>query len=69
MKPSELVGKTITKAEIVGINDYDDEPYLYLTFSDGSEVLITATYGGYTGNSEDEYPAFIKISTANPPQT
>lgn len=58
---NELIGKTIKSASILGIKGYDDKPYLLLEFTDGTEVKIIATYGGYTGNSEDEYPCFILV--------
>jgi hypothetical protein len=57
----ELIGKKIVKAEIKGIESCDDKPYLFLTMDDGSIFKIIAEYGRYTGNSQDEYPRFIKI--------
>ncbi len=60
-----LVGKTITSAEIRGIKGYDDEPYLDLEFNDGTKVTVEASYGGYTGESEDEYPCFIGINSSD----
>jgi len=61
MEASNLIGKKIINAKIKGIPTCDDEPYLILEFDDNSIVTIKASYGGYTGNSEDEYPAFISI--------
>jgi hypothetical protein len=58
---SSLVGKTIVSATVVGIEGHDDKPYLDLVFTDGTTARIVATYGGYTGRSEDEYPAFIEL--------
>jgi len=59
---SDLIGKTIIKAEIKKISEmFDDEPYLFLTMDNGEIFKITADYGGYTGNSEDEYKRFISI--------
>jgi len=57
----ELAGKTIEKAWTQKNPDTDDEPYLFLKMSDGSEFEVSANYGSYTGNSEDEYPRFISI--------
>lgn len=69
----KLIGKTIIKAEILELYEhgyskepiskgqYDDEPILRLTMSDGSIFEIEASYGGYSGNSLDEYPAFISV--------
>jgi len=62
-KVNELKGKTINKAWIEGIKkSYDDEPYLFLEMKDGSVFQITANYGGYTGESEDEYPRVISVT-------
>lgn len=58
---SELIGKTITSAKITGVENCDDYPYLELEFSDGTKTVITASYGGYTGKSEDEYPCYISV--------
>ena len=41
--------------------EYDDEPFLDLEFTDGTSARIIAEYGGYTGKSEDEYPRFILV--------
>lgn len=62
-----LIGKTIVNAEYVGMLDYDDKPWLYLTFSDGSEFLVESNYGGYTGNSADEYPCFLRFEWTKQP--
>jgi hypothetical protein len=57
-----LVGKTIKCASIEALSArYDDMPILVLTMTDGSVVRVTAEYGGYTGNSEDEYPRWISV--------
>jgi len=74
---SPLIGKTITAAKVVGCkkmaakvvgckNESRDKPcdgenVLELTFSDGTGVTITGGYGGYTGESCDEYQEFIWI--------
>ena len=57
----DLIGKTIVDATVKKLAKHDDEGFLELKFSDGTEVLIVGTYGGYTGKSEDEYQTFIKI--------
>ena len=61
-KLDNLIGKTITKATVRGIAGYDDTPYLDLKFSDGTIATIIADYGGYTGDSEDEYQRFIDVT-------
>lgn len=65
---SELAGKTIKSAAIKKISEeYDDEPYLDIEMTDGSVYRVTSYYGGYTGNSDDEYPAFIGLSKIDVP--
>lgn len=60
--PDVLIGKTIKSAKISKISDeFDDEPYLDLEFTDGTKERIVAGYGSYTGHSDDEYPRFIYI--------
>jgi hypothetical protein len=70
-----LVGKTI-KSLIIRKREekqsdgeeYDDEPYLDIEFTDGQIIRIDATYGGYTGNSYDEYPVHIDLNEIAKPQ-
>ena len=62
MKLKDLIGKTITEAEIMKMPAYDDDGWLRLTFTDGTKAVIVASYGGYTGRSEDEYPTRIDIT-------
>lgn len=63
----ELIGKTIIEANIKKLpkdeynRDYDDKPILELKMDDGSIFEVISNYGGYTGNSEDEYPRFINV--------
>lgn len=66
MKAESLIGKTIVDAEYMKSPLWDDEPYLVLTFSDGTEATVFAAYGGYTGASNDEYPAFISLLNEKP---
>lgn len=54
-----MIGHTIEACSFRGIPGCDDVPFLDITFSDGSSVTLEASYGGYTGQSSDEYPAFI----------
>lgn len=75
---SFLIGKTIEKIEWVPIPcetaswkrpdacPYDDGDKLKLTFTDGSSIEILASYGAYTGNSEDEYPTFLSTYIKEP---
>ena len=61
MKTTDLIGKTITNVVKLAVANHDDEPALHLTFSDGTSYVIEASYGGYTGESEDEYIQGIYI--------
>lgn len=61
-----IAGKTIVRGTLMKRQEYDDEPYLHLEFSDGSDACVVASYGGYTGGSEDEYPAFISVMADRP---
>lgn len=62
MEFKDLIGKTITAATVKKLAKHDDEGFLELKFSDGTEAVIVASYGGYTGSSEDEYPTYIGIT-------
>lgn len=57
-----LTGKTISAATRMKKPEYDDEGWLRLDFTDGTHCVIVAWYGGYTGESEDEYPTSITIA-------
>jgi hypothetical protein len=57
-----LVGRRIIEANIVPRDGYDDVDLLILKFDDGTSANILATYGGYTGKSMDEYPAFVNVT-------
>ncbi len=61
MNFKDLIGKTITAATVKKLAEHDDEGFLQLQFSDGTEALIVAFYGAYTGRSQDEYPTYIGI--------
>ena len=62
MEFKDLVGKTIISAVQVSPHEgYDDQGCLQLEFSDGTKASIVADYGGYTGDSYDEYPTCIYI--------
>ena len=61
MKFKDLIGKTITGVTKKKVVDCDDNGFLELKFSDGSTALIVASYGEWTGESEEEYPTRILI--------
>ena len=62
MEYNGLIGKTITAATQKKLVDYDDSGYLELQFSDGTKVIVVASYGSYTGGSYGEYPTGIFIT-------
>jgi hypothetical protein len=66
MNAEFLVGKTIKSATFLKLKGYDDEPYLALEFTDGTTATISASYGGYSGASEDEYPSFVSVREGLP---
>ena len=61
MKIQNLIGKKIIGAKLQRPSNHDDQGFLKLNFSDGSECLIVAGYDFYTGNSLGEYPTLISI--------
>jgi hypothetical protein len=63
MEFKDLIGKTITDVKEMRKPDYDDEAWLRIDFSDKTYCVFAASYGGYTGKSEDEYPAYIAIQS------
>jgi hypothetical protein len=56
-----MVGKTVTSAQEMERTEFDDAGFLKLEFSDGTDCVIVSGYYGHTGNSEDEYPTWIKV--------
>lgn len=62
MKYKDIIGKTIASVTEMKKPQFDDEGWLRLEFTDGTACTIVSSYGGYTGNSEDEYPTFIGIT-------
>lgn len=62
MDYKDLIGKTIADVKKKKRIGFDDTGYLQLTFSDGTKATIVASYGDFTGDSEDEYPTGIFIS-------
>lgn len=56
-----LEGKTIMSAVYKKAVEYDDSGFLELNMSDGTSFIVVASYGGYTGESIDEYPTDINV--------
>ena len=65
-KFSDLSGKTIANAMQMKHPSCDDSGWLRLAFTDGSAFDIEACYGGYSGESVDEYPTLIFLKHADP---
>lgn len=55
----EMISKTIIRVIQLKLKGHDDNGFLRLDFSDGSHAVIEGGYGGYTGDSEDEYKTCI----------
>ena len=64
MNPNVLIGETIKSADIVchKKTGCDGENLLILAMKSGKTFYIEGSYGGYTGESCDEYPEYISIS-------
>jgi hypothetical protein len=58
----DLIGKTISAVTLMKKPAFDDVAWLQLSFTDDTSCVVAGTYGGFTGASEDEFPAYILIS-------
>ena len=65
MKIDDLVGKTITSVKRKKPIGFDDEGFLLLEFSDGTDALLVAGYADYTGDSVDEYPTYLALLSSS----
>jgi hypothetical protein len=61
MNIKSLKGKTIKDVKQKKKAGFDDEGFLVLYFTDGSQATIVASYGPYTGDSIDEYPSKVCV--------
>lgn len=62
IKPTELIGKTIARARIIGHQrGCDSKNLLVLEMVGGEKYYIEGGYGGYTGKSCDEYYEYIGV--------
>jgi len=61
----ELIGEKIKSAKIVchKSKGCDGENLLILEMESGQTFYIEGGYGGYTGNSCDEYYEWVKVDT------
>lgn len=61
----DLVGETIVESEIRCHRDKgcDGENLLVLTMESGKKYFIEGGYGGYTGNSCDEYYEKVTVDS------
>ena len=62
MDIKKLIGRTIEDVRWINSPEFDDENRLMIIFKDGGVIVLESGYGGYTGNSEGEYPAFLRLS-------
>ena len=64
-KEKELIGETIKSAKIVCHleSGCDGENLLVLKMESGKTFYIEGGYGGYTGDSCDEYWEYVKVET------
>jgi len=66
---SDLVGKTISEVTQMKMEGWDDRGFVEVKFTDGQKCIIESCYGGYSGNSEDEYPVYLNIYDADEIET
>jgi len=59
MKFKDLIGKTISNAQLMKKDEFDDEAWARIDFTDGTHCFVVSSYGGYSGKSEDEYPSYV----------
>lgn len=62
-----IIGKTIAAVDYMRMPEHDDEAWMVISFTDGTQTCVVGSYGGYTGESEDEYPAYVGIAREMPP--
>jgi hypothetical protein len=65
-----IVGKTIAEAKLMRPKGYCDESYLWIKFTDGTDVLIESYYGSYVQDVDEgspgslgEYPCYLSLLT------
>lgn len=56
-----LVGATIKSAKVVPHDDDCDGVNRLIIITDKGKFTVTGSYGGYDGNSCDEYPEYISL--------
>jgi len=62
IEPRPLVGLTITAVDPGVLDERFDDECIHLTTSDGRRWLVCGGYGGFTGNSQDEYIELVSIT-------
>lgn len=55
----ELYGKTIKKIVTNYDENFDDKDSIIIEFTDNTKIDINSSFGGYSGDSKDEYPCFV----------
>lgn len=58
---AHLIGKTISAVTYLKHRKHDDRGWVRFDFTDNTHCIVIATYGSYTGRSNDEYPTDIYI--------
>lgn len=63
-----MIGKTIADATQMKRPEYDDTGWIKLTFTDGTAVVITASFAEYNhrANVMDEYATRISVGGDDP---
>ena len=57
----ELYGKTIKRIVTNYDENFDDEDSIIIEFTDNTKIEVKSSFGGYTGESKDEYPCFVLV--------
>jgi len=63
-KKNDIVGKTIASVQQMQLQEFADKGFLKLTFTDGTDCVIVASYDQYTTEAQDEYPTDIEIKSS-----
>lgn len=59
----DITGKTISSWGKKVQQEGADDTMLVLSFTDGTSINLIPSFGGYTGNSIDEYPTYIRTDS------
>lgn len=59
MTEEQFIGKTIKNIVRWNMEGFDDENVLQIIFTDNTSIFFISDFGGYTGESKEEYPSFV----------